>query len=63
MFYDAAILIESLNDKSVEKIVVGHHRRGHAARTLVAARGIDLGEVERRIASQMAAAEDQLATT
>jgi dephospho-CoA kinase len=57
VFYDAAILIESLNDKSVEKIVVVTTDEATQRARLIARDGIDSAEVERRIASQMPLAE------
>jgi dephospho-CoA kinase len=53
VFYDAAILIESLNDQSVEKIVVVATDDATQRARLVMRDGIDIAEAERRIASQM----------
>ena len=57
VFYDAAILIESLNHPSMDTIVVVATDDATQRARLVARDGIDVAEAERRIRSQMPVAE------
>lgn len=53
VFYDAAILIESLNTKDVDRLVVVATDDATQRARLAGRDGIDATEIERRIASQM----------